>query len=195
MKRTATILFVILVAVLAAGYVFADALPVDWFRKRNGLTDAQVDDIFIRNPNAVLRLTRGKWMELKYRLHRFDNMKDWLNMQIEGKLGDEILEVTDTNKVLVATNATLRVQVAEWKGNAEAWYTEATNQTARAEMAETDAKAVRNIRKSAERTGKNLAKVVKALEQAKKKAATDDEAELYTELINILKEIDPNGGQ
>lgn len=129
MKRAA----LLLLATMFAATLFADALPIDWFRKRNGLTDAQVDDIFERNPDAVLRMTRGKWMELKYRLHRFDNMRDWLNMQIEGKLGDKILEVTDTNKVLVATNKTLRVAVAKWKQNAEAWYTEATNHTARVE--------------------------------------------------------------
>lgn len=191
MKRAA----LLLLATMFAAPLFADALPIDWFRKRNGLTDAQVDDIFERNPDAVLRMTRGKWMELKYRLHRFDNMRDWLNMQIEGKLGDEILEVTDTNKVLVATNKTLRVAVAEWKQNAEAWYTEATNQTARAESAESDARTLQEVRKAAKRTEKNLSKIVKTLEQAKKKASNEDEANLYQMLAEIIQGVDPNGAQ
>ncbi len=133
MKRTTLALGFALGGILATGILLADALPMDWFRKRNGLTDAQVDDIFERNPNAVLRLSRGKWMELKYRLHRFDNMKDWLNMQIQGKLGDEILRVSDTNEILVANNAALRVDVARWHDAAEKWQDVATNNAARVE--------------------------------------------------------------
>ena len=178
MKRTTLAIGIALVVILAAGLVFADALPMDWFRKRNGLTDAQVDDIFERNPNAVLRLSRGKWMELKYRLHRFDNMKDWLNMQIQGKLGDEILRVTDTNKVLVASNSTLRI--------------EAAYQRDRADAAEDDARVTRELSKASKRCEKNLEKIVKTLEQAKKKAATEEEVALYAALIAVLQDIAPN---
>lgn len=178
MKRTAIAIGIALVVILADGIVTADALPIDWFRKRNGLTDAQVDDIFERNPNAILRLSRGKWMELKYRLHRFDNMKDWLNMQIQGKLGDEILRVTDTNKVLVASNSTLCV--------------EAAYQRDRADAAEDYARITREIRKASKRCEKNLKKIVKTLEQAKKKAETDEEAALYSALIAVIQDIAPN---
>lgn len=174
MKRTILAIGVI----LAAGILLADALPIDWFRKRNGLTDNQVDDIFERNPNAVLRLSRGKWMELKYRLHRFDNMKDWLNMQIQGRLGDEILRVADTNQVLVASNSSLRI--------------EAEYQRCRADEAEDDARVTRELRKASRRSEKNLKKVVKTLEQAKKKAMTEEEAALYTAIVAILEGKDPN---
>lgn len=191
MKRLA----LLLLAATCAAPIFADALPIDWFRKRNGLTDKQVDDIFEKNPNAILRLSRGKWMELKYRLHRFDNMRGWLNMQIEGKLGDKILEVTDTNAVLVATNAALRVAVARWQESAEAWYVESTNQMARADAAEYDAKTMKEIRKASERASKNIAKVVKTLEQAKKKAETEEEANLWQMLAAIVQGIDPNAGR
>lgn len=191
MKRTALLLFV---AALSFG-TFADALPIDWFRKRNGLTDAQVDDIFEKNPNAVLRLSRGKWMEIKYRLHRFDNMHGWLNMQIEGKLGDEILRVTDTNQVLVASNSTLRVGLERWRENAESWYAEATNQQARAEIAEADARTMKQLEKAAKRAEKNLSKVLKAIAQAKKKASDEDEEALWTMLENILQGISPNAGK
>ena len=174
MKRTTLALGIAIVVILAAGILLADALPMDWFRKRNGLTDAQVDDIFERNPNAVLRLSRGKWMELKYRLHRFDNMKDWLNMQIEGKLGDEILRVTDTNRVLVASNATLRVEVARL---------------------EPEAKELRKAQKAAEKAAKNDAKNFEKWIAITKKArdkSSGDMAEFYDAIIEIAIRSVPN---
>ena len=51
---------------------------------------------------------------------------------------------------------------------------------------QSDAKATQDIRKAAKRAQKNLDKVLKTLEQAKKKAASDDEADLYEHLINLL---------
>ena len=165
---------ILIIATLAIGQVFADALPLDWFRKRNGLTDAQVDDIFERNPNAILRLSRGKWMELKYRLHRFDNMKDWLNMQIEGKLGDKILEVTDTNKVLVASNATLRVEVAHLEPDAK-------------ELR----KAVKAAEKAAKKDSKNFEKWVKDTKKARDKSS-EDMAEFYDAILEISTGSVPN---
>lgn len=69
---------------------------------RNGLTDAQIDSIFACRTNAELKLTRESWMNMQYRLHRFDNMRNWLNMGINGTLGDEILRVSDTNKVYLS---------------------------------------------------------------------------------------------
>ena len=174
MKRTTHALGIALVVILAAGILLADALPMDWFRKRNGLTDAQVDDIFDRNPNAVLRLSRGKWMELKYRLHRFDNMKDWLNMQIEGKLGDKILEVTDTNKVLVASNSTLRVEVAQLEPDAK-------------ELR----KAVKAAEKAAKKDSKNFEKWLKDTIKARDKSS-EDMAEFYDAIVEIATGSVPN---
>ena len=58
---------------------------------------------------------------------------------------------------------------------------------ARAAAAEGDASAVREVRKAAKRAQKNLDKVVKALEQAKKKAATDEEIALYDLLLAMLQ--------
>ena len=49
-----------------------------------------------------------------------------------------------------------------------------------------DAKTTREIRKAAKRAEKNLSKVIKAIEQAKKKASDEDEAALYDLLISIL---------
>lgn len=58
---------------------------------------------------------------------------------------------------------------------------------ARAEAAEGDAKAVRDVRKAAKRAEKNLSKIVKTIEQAKKKASTAEETELYDLILAMLK--------
>lgn len=50
-----------------------------------------------------------------------------------------------------------------------------------------DAEVTKDMRNQAKRAGKNLAKVVKAMEQAIKKAATEEEAELYRLLIELLE--------
>jgi len=103
---------------------------------RNGLSDEQIDSVFAARTNAELRLTRQHWMNLQYRLHRFDNMKGWLNMGIEGKLGDEILRVTDTNKVLVAINSYLYGKVDSLSNAVENLYISLTNQVAITEATE-----------------------------------------------------------
>ena len=105
MMRTSKI--VIALGSVAIGITcFAKGFTPDMI-KRNGLTDEQIDDIFSHRTNAVLTVTREMWMNMKYRLHRFDNMRDWLNLGIEGKLGDEILRVTDTNLYFKARISTL----------------------------------------------------------------------------------------
>jgi hypothetical protein len=50
-----------------------------------------------------------------------------------------------------------------------------------------DAEVTNKMRGQAKRAGKNLAKVIKAMEQAIKKAATEEEAELYRMLIELLE--------
>ena len=50
-----------------------------------------------------------------------------------------------------------------------------------------DAEVTKEMRSQTKRAGKNLAKVIKAMEQAIKKAATEEEAELYRSLIELLE--------
>lgn len=49
-----------------------------------------------------------------------------------------------------------------------------------------DAKTTREIRKAAKRAQKNIDKILKTIEQTKKKASDEDEAALYDLLISIL---------
>ena len=50
-----------------------------------------------------------------------------------------------------------------------------------------DADMTREMRKKAKRAGKNLEKVIKALQQGVKKATSEEEAELYQSLIDLLE--------
>lgn len=50
-----------------------------------------------------------------------------------------------------------------------------------------DADMTREMRKKAKKAGKNLEKVLKVLNQAVKKSSTEEEAELYQAIINLLE--------
>ena len=53
-----------------------------------------------------------------------------------------------------------------------------------------DAKTTREIRKAAKRAQKNIDKILKTIEQAKKKASDEDEVALYDLLIEMLTPTD-----
>ena len=159
--------------------------------KRNGLTDEQYEALWAigKNPRIDQSAARD-WM---FRAARGKNVREWL--EVIGKTNDFarlVVPTMETNEVLVATNSALRISVEHWKGNAQSWYTRATNELSRADKAEAEAKILHEIQKAAKRTEKNLEKVVKALEKAKKKAETEEEANLYTALIAVIQGIDPN---
>lgn len=159
--------------------------------KRNGLTDEQYEALWAigKNPRIDQSAARD-WM---FRAARGKNVREWL--EVIGKTNDFarlVVPTMETNEVLVATNSALRISVEHWKGNAQSWYTRATNEIARADALEYDANILKALRKSAARTQKNLEKVVKTLEKAKAKAETEEEANLYTALIAVIQGIDPN---
>lgn len=86
--------FSTILVVVSCFCAFGKGLPPE-IVLRNGLSDAQIDAIFASKTNAQLKLTARMWQNMNYRIHRFDNMREWLNLGIEGKLGDRILEVSD----------------------------------------------------------------------------------------------------
>ena len=71
--------------------------------------------------------------------------------------------------------------VDAWRETAAQWQTEAQTNAAAAQV-------TKDIRKAAKRAEKNISKVVKTLEQARKKAGSEDEAGLYDVLIGILSD-------
>ncbi len=84
-------------------------------------------------------------------------------------------EISNTFRERLAALQSARDEAfAKWQAEAE------TNAAA--------AKVTKDIRKAAKRAEKNLSKIVKTIEQARKKAGSEEEAELYDLLIEILSD-------
>lgn len=123
---------------LAAMLGTAGGMPASWVR-RNGLTDQQIDDIFQARENAQIRLDKGTWMRIRYRMHRFDNITNWLHEAIGGRIDERLLQLQDAHDGLLASNMVAQAAVRDlqlaadrWKQSAEAWmadYSSATNRS------------------------------------------------------------------
>lgn len=155
--------------------------------KRRGLTNEQIDGILARHPDAQLRISAQDWRGMRYQLARFHNMTNYVE-QIGGSndCARVLLRLHDAEEELSKSNSALRVSldmadraVDAWRETAAQWQTEAQTNAAAAQVA-------KDIRKAAKRAEKNIRKVVKTLEQARKKAGSEDEAGLYDVLIGIL---------
>lgn len=169
---------VIVTAAMLAACCFGKGLLPSQVHRR-GLDNWQIDDILAKHPTAVLRISAADWRGMRYQLHRFNNMTNYVEeIGSSNDCAKVLLRLTDAKEQLTASNGVLRVMVAE--------------ATARADAAEYDAHTLHELQKAAKRTEKNLSKVIKTLEQAKKKASSDEEAALYTAIINILQGNDPN---
>ena len=99
MKRATGILFLVLVvAVLAAIAVHAKGvLPSMVYRY--GLTNEQFDDIFAAHPQAELRITAQDWRAMRYQLHRFASMTNYVRI-----IGDK----TDCERTLLSLDDSVR---------------------------------------------------------------------------------------
>ena len=190
MKRIA-ILLVSVCALAFASYA-KGMLPFQVYRR--GLTNEQIDGILARHPDAQLRITAQDWRGMRYQLTRFHNMTNYVE-QIGGSndCSKVLLKLHDVGEELSKSNSALRVSldmadraVDEWRETAAQWQAEAETNAAAA-------KVTKDIRKAAKRAEKNLSKVIKAIEQAKKKASDEDEAELYDLLIKILSDPEKEG--
>jgi ATP-dependent Lon protease len=75
---------------------------------RHGLTNEQIDDILTRHPDAQLRITAQDWRAMRYQLHRFGNMTNYVE-QIGGTndTARVLLELHDRAETLATTNASL----------------------------------------------------------------------------------------
>ena len=153
-------------------------LPCQVYRR--GLTNEQIDGILARHPDAQLRITAQDWRGMRYQLTRFHNMTNYVE-QIGGSndCSKVLLKLHDVGDELSKSNSALRVSLDKAVRDAEAWRETAAEY-------EADAQATKDIRKAAKRAEKNLSKIVKTIEQAKKKASDEDEAALYDLLIAIL---------
>ena len=183
MKWTNLILAVAISSTCLAGGI----LPCQVYRR--GLTNEQIDGILAKHPDAQLRITAQDWRGMRYQLTRFHNMTNYVE-QIGGSndCSKVLLKLHDVGEELSKSNSALRVSldmadraVDEWRETAAQWQAEAETNAAAA-------KVTKDIRKAAKRAEKNLSKIVKTIEQAKKKAGSEEEAELYDLLIKILSD-------
>ena len=100
----------ILAAVISSTALAKGILPCMVYRY--GLTNEQMDDLLARHPNGTLRITAQDWRAMRYQLHRFDCMTNYVN--IIGSTQDcarVLLDLHDQTVTLVkATNAFARVR-------------------------------------------------------------------------------------
>lgn len=47
---------------------------------RHGLTNEQMDDLLARHPNGTIRVTAQDWRAMRYQLHRFDCMTNYVHL-------------------------------------------------------------------------------------------------------------------
>ena len=95
----------------------------------------------------------------------------WANTNVQRR----VISARQTNTFEDRLEA-MRLKVDEWRSAAE------TN--------EADAKVTKDVRKAVKRAEKNISKIVKTIEQARKKATSEDETALYDLLIGLLEVTD-----
>ena len=69
-------------------FIFAVAFSSTLFAKgilpcmvyRHGLTNEQMDDLLARHPNGTVRVTAQDWRAMRYQLHRFDCMTNYVHL-------------------------------------------------------------------------------------------------------------------
>lgn len=181
------------VAIFSTGLFAKGLLPC--MVNRRGLTNEQIDGILAKHPDAELRITAQDWRGMRYQLVRFGNMTNYVE-QI-GNSNDcakVLLRLHDVGEELSRSNSTLRVSLDRADRAVDAWRETAAQWQAEAETNAAAAQVTKELRKAVKRAEKNLSKIVKTIEQAKKKAGSEEEAELYNLLIEILSDPGKEGG-
>ena len=163
-----------LLALLSFCCVSASAAPnfvTPAMMKRNGLTDEQYQLLWTQGKHPRIdAATARDWI---FRAARYTNVVDWLEIcgrtndfaKLSHKLQGDNFELDAINRLVVATNKLLRVELAN---------------------AESAAKSAKDLDKAARKFGKNLEKVRKDFEKYREKASTQDEADFWQALLDIL---------
>ena len=152
--------------------------------KRNGLTDEQYQNFWKIGKNP--RIEQAAAREWMFKAYRYANVTNWLD--VIGKTNNYARLVVPT----METNEVLKVQVKDLTGAVGKLAKDLEQAEARADESKHDADIYKAIQKSVKRAEKNISKVIKTLEQAKKKASTEDEIALWTMMIQILQGNEPN---
>ena len=195
MKKARLVLFAVLVANVGVALVASAKGLLPCMVYRHGLTNEQLDSLFEKQPSATLRITANEWRAMRYQLHRFDCMTNYV--QMIGSTQDcarVLLSLHDTIEIKTAANAALRKELmratnmidlaasrlVEWQSayanatnslaNATADYMSASNRAARAEA--------------------RTAAVVAWAEEQRDKARLPTTKALWQEFIDRLKQED-----
>lgn len=177
----------LVLAIFGMVYVSAIAAPrfvTPSMIKRNGLTDEQYELLWKQGKNPKVDVATMR--DLIFRSSRYTNVVDWLN--VIGKTNNFARLVVPT----METNEVLKVQVKDLTGAIGKLAKDLERAEARADEFKHDADIYKAVQKATKRTEKNISKVIKTLEQAKKKASTEDEVVLWTMMIQLLQGNEPN---
>ena len=183
----------ILAATLAVGLLIAVAasakglLPSQVYRF--GLTNAQIDDVLARHLQAELRLTAQDWRAMRYQLHRFDMMTNYVH--IIGSTQDcerVLLALHDTAKSLTSTNASLRAIARHLQSQLDT-ATDRANEYAAAYASATNSLAVAIAEKtSAEARAARLDRLRAWLVEQRDKALLPTTKAIYQAIIDRVDE-------
>ena len=184
MKLFPTILFHLSLFLFTFSLSAAPRFVTPGMIQRNGLTDEQYQLLWAQGKRPQIDIATARdWI---FRSSRYQNVTDWL--EVIGKTNDFarlVIPTMATNEVLTATNRVLSAAVGKLRQDLD-------KAIERGNELEHDADIYKALQKAAKRTEKNISKIVKTLEQAKKKASTEDEAALYTMLIELIQGNEPN---
>lgn len=173
-------LIALLVFVFSAE-AFAAPFVTPSMRKRNGLTDEQYKLLWSQGKHPQIDpATARDWI---FKSSRYDNTQDWIReagktddfAKLAHKLGNENMDLSDTNKVLKAENTTLTAKNEHL-----------TEEVAElAPLAEMSDKAIKAREKAAKKDAKNLEKFIKETYKAMEKSS-DEMKELYQSVLDII---------
>ncbi len=141
MRKFRIILLCVLVVNVAIALVASAKGILPCMVYRHGLTNEQMDDLLARHPNGTVRVTAQDWRAMRYQLHRFDCMTNYVNLigstqdcaRVLLYLHDKAVDLTAATNAMGRIRAQLEKErdlAAERAREYADAYTDATNRLA-----------------------------------------------------------------
>lgn len=138
--------------------------------KRNGLTNEQYEMLWKQGKHPQIDIATARdWI---FRASRYTNVVEWLEIcgktndfaKLSHKLQGDNFELTEINKVLIASVKEWKQNAKDWEASSEEWMDAATNNAARVERVKSvlDKKRAEYVEKS----DKSIMPTTKAIYQA-----------------------------
>lgn len=162
---------------------------------RHGLTNEQMDDLLARHPNGTVRVTAQDWRAMRYQLHRFDCMTNYVHLigstqdceRVLLYLHDKAVELTSATNSFARIRRELeraRDEAAERAQEYADAYTDATNRLA-VSLADYMSASNRAARAEARHNA-----IVSWAEEQRDKALLPSTKAIWQEFIDRLKKED-----